>query len=151
MAERAEESVRLGASRIVLLHELAAGLESMLNEQVRFVGRLSEISSSLPRATLSVDRASVIVDTSHLSIDQHPSRIGSLYSIIGEVDFEDAQETLSNGDRDIAAHEHGREWIVRARLTWCVDGLDMNLWTMALPHKRAYDARLAQEHTTCDD
>ena len=93
-------------------------------------------------ATFEEEEAVVHVDTSLIAVDQQPSRMGGLYSVMGELD-------LPCTSQDDPASPL-REPLVRARLVRAVDGLDLNLWAMALKVKRQYDLRApvrdASEH-----
>lgn len=80
-------------------------------------------------ATFEDNGARVVVDTSLLAVSQQPSRVGGLYSVMGEVEVDDAT---------------GAEALrVRARIVRAVEGLDTSLWEQALAIRRQYDARVA--------
>lgn len=148
--------IQLSPASIVTLPELSRQGGELANAQVRFIGRcappcaahlrgarvacvingsrsptraphrLKTIDCVQGIAVLEDQGACAIVETSQLSVEQQLSRVGGLYSVMGEVEVEDA---------------HRAAPLVRARLVRAVDGLDTSLWEQALAIRRQYDAR----------
>ena len=83
--------------------------------------RLDAYDATAARATITFDKARMVVDVSKVP-GGDPHRVGSLYQYIGEVD--------SRGD-DGGADEP----VLRARVARCVDGLDVKVYNLAL-HER---------------
>ena len=89
-------------------------------------GRLQSLDCAQSTATFEHQGCHVLVETSQLAVSQQPSRVGGVYSIMGEVDLVEPQR---------------REPIVRARLARPIDGMDLTLWEQALHIRRQYEGR----------
>lgn len=87
--------------------------------------RLQSLDCAHSTATFEDQGDYLLVETSQLAVSQQPSRVGGVYSIMGEVDLVEPQR---------------REPIVRARLARSIDGMDLALWEQALQIRRQYDA-----------
>jgi hypothetical protein len=94
---------------------------------VRAYRRLQSLDCAHSTATFEDQGSHVLVETSQLGVSQQPSRVGGVYSIMGEVDLVEPQRQAP---------------IVRARLARPTDGMDLALWEQALQIRRQYDDRL---------
>mmetsp|Transcript_12059 Transcript_12059/g.31548 ORF Transcript_12059/g.31548 Transcript_12059/m.31548 type:complete len:149 (+) Transcript_12059:60-506(+) len=128
LGEEAEARIRLPPGRIVHIEEITGDPAALANCQVRVLGRLKAVNCALAEVVLEHNNHELVVDTGHLSTEQHPALIGHLYTVIGEV--------------DPAAPEHAADLVVRARVSRCVDGMDTALFERALEIKRMHDARI---------
>lgn len=98
-----------------------------LRRDARAARRLKTIDCVRGIAMLEDRGLHVLVDTSQLGAEHQLSRVDGLYSVMGEVEVEDAARGMP---------------LVRARLSRVVDGLDTSLWEQALAIRRQYDARV---------